>query len=294
MNLRHDIVHTFQSARRWLMIITTAFPVIYLLSGFYLIDAEQRGVVTRLGKVINDNVLPGMHYRIPYPIDDVELISVTELRSLVIDFSREYQAAYLQSELTTRGGDLVNMRLEIQYTVAEPALFYYAADDVENLLKQVTMSKTIYYTTKQDFETLLTTGRSQLQSELRDNVQFMADDLKMGLRVNSITIRRLEPPSSAKRAFDRVQAAPAEKMQRIEQALANRETAQVAARSAINQIELQSKAKYQEIVQSAQGDASRYQSIMSGLETPVALERYYYESLEAITSKVELQVTDGR
>lgn len=294
MSLHHDIKHTLKLAKHWLIVIAMTFPIIYLLSGFYLIEAEQRGVVTRLGKVINDNVLPGMHYRIPYPVDEVELISVTELRSLVIDFSREYQAAYLQSELTTRGGDLVNMRLEVQYTVSEPALFYYAADNVENLLKQLTMSKTIYYTTKQDFESLLTIGRSQLQSELRNSVQYMVDNLNMGLRINSITIRRLEPPSSAKRAFDRVQAAPAEKMQRIEQALANKETAQVAARSTVNQIELQSKARYQEIIQSAQGDASRYEALMSGLEAPLALERYYYESLEAITSKAELQITDGR
>ncbi|PMH40600.1 hypothetical protein BCU68_16200 [Vibrio sp. 10N.286.49.B3] len=295
MSLKYDIRQTFSDCRRPLKLIVCLIPLLYLLSGFYLIGAEQRGIVIRLGKVSNDQVLPGLHYRLPWPIDQVTILGVTELRSMIIDFSRENQAAYLQTEVTTLSGDLVNLRIDIQYTIDNTGDFYFSSAEPERLLKQVAKVETINYLLTQPFEPLLTTGRAQAQHILRDKLEKGITELDIGIAVNSVTIQRLDPARSAQRAFDRAQSAPAQKQQLLEEAKAQRNTQLVAARSLVHQLSQHYAASSEEILLAAEGDKDKLESIISGLKLApnVNIERYYRENLESILSQAKLTVVDS-
>jgi len=65
------------------------FVMLYFASGLFSVKPEQRGVVTRFGRVINENVLPGVHYRWPWPIESVVLLRTTEIRSMAVLFGTD-------------------------------------------------------------------------------------------------------------------------------------------------------------------------------------------------------------
>ena len=296
MTFWRDIKLTVSHSRRSLLSLLWLVPVLYLVSGFYLVGAEQRAIVTRLGKIVNDEVLPGLHYRLPWPIDDVVLLRVTELRSLAVDFAHENQAAYLQTEVTTHAGDLVNARVDVQFSVKDAGQYYHSSLDPEMLLKNAIKAETISYFLTQPFEPLLTTGRAEAQRILRNRLEINTEKLGLGMTIHSVTIQRLAPPNSAKRAFDRAQAAPAEKLQLIEEALAERDTALISVRSQVNQLKQHFAASSEEILLAAQGSKEQYESIVSGLQMApeINIERYYRETLEQILSGSQLTLVDVR
>ena len=63
--------------------------MLYLASGLFSVKPEQRGVVTRFGRVVKENVLPGVHYHWPWPIESVVLLRTTEIRSMAVSFGTD-------------------------------------------------------------------------------------------------------------------------------------------------------------------------------------------------------------
>ncbi len=272
-------------------LVLVIIPVVYILSGFYSVGQEQRAIVTRMGLVIEDNVMPGMHYRLPWPFETVQKLSSTNLRSIAIDFSQEVPK-YIQPELTTGDGNLVNLALEVQFNISEPSVYYNASSSSQALLKQVAISETLYYVGAHGFEHLLTTGRTQFQNVIKSAIQKHAANYQLGVRVTSIQIRRLEPPPSIKKGFDNVAVARSEKQKFIQQARGERSTALVRARSKANSTKLDAQAYAKEQVEQAIGDHERFVAMLEAYkEAPdITLHRQYLEKIEKILTKTQVNV----
>lgn len=75
------------NAGAWCLVSLLA--ALYLASGCFVVKPEQRGVVTRFGRVVDDNVLPGIHYHWPWPIESVALVRTTEIRSMAVSFGSD-------------------------------------------------------------------------------------------------------------------------------------------------------------------------------------------------------------
>ncbi len=86
MSEQSDLSLTFRYAKHVTATLVVASTLLYLASGFYVVESEQRGVVTRFGKIIKDNVTPGMHYHWPWPIETVKRPRTTAVRSLSVPF----------------------------------------------------------------------------------------------------------------------------------------------------------------------------------------------------------------
>ena len=83
---KRDPVLGKKSAVFWL---TPLFIAVYFATGLFAVNPEQRGVITRFGRVIDDSVPPGIHYHWPWPVESVALVRTTEVRSMAVLFGTE-------------------------------------------------------------------------------------------------------------------------------------------------------------------------------------------------------------
>lgn len=264
-------------------------PALYLLSGFYSVGTEERGVVMRFGRVVHDQVLPGMHYHWPWPVESVTTLPATTLQSLEIDLPASAPEA-LQAELTTGDEDLVEVALQVQYNISEPGQYLAASEAPKTLLRELVTAKTIAYVGSNAIDPLLTTGRAQFQNALQAEVQQSLNDWELGLRITSVQIRRLEPPASIKDAFDDVARARSEKQKLIQDSAGERNTRLAQARSEASQIRARAEAEATESRESARGVLQRFQANEAALRQNPKLirERLYLERLEETLSEPQL------
>ncbi|MBW1766737.1 MAG: hypothetical protein JRJ65_06750 [Deltaproteobacteria bacterium] len=80
--VKGDLKLVFRHGKAVALWLIFLLAVLYLASGLFAVKPEQRGVVTRFGRVVNDNVPPGIHYHWPWPIESVVLPRTTEIRSM--------------------------------------------------------------------------------------------------------------------------------------------------------------------------------------------------------------------
>ena len=292
MNLKDDLRVVLQHSRRLLWTVALVIvPLLYALSGFYSVGAEERGIVLRFGKIQREHVLPGMHYHLPWPIDSVQTIPATALRSMEIDFSQEAPQA-LQPELTTGDEDLVDVSILVQYNIQDPGRFISKAQEMESVLRHIARSETLYYVSANAIDQLLTTGRTQFQNRLKVDIQTIASKWQLGIRVTSVQIRRLEPPSSIKKAFDNVARARSEKQKQIQESMGERNTQLAQARSNANQIRQEASAYTAETLQSARGDQEHFLATWEAYRQAPGLtgSRLYLEKLETILNQSQITV----
>lgn len=289
MSLRTDLYTVSRHNQRLWLALLSLVPLLYLLSGFYSIGAEQRGILSRFGAIIDDKIAPGMHYHLPWPIETIKKIPTTAVRVLEIDFSHS-EWKKLQLELTTGDQNLVNVALNLQYTIQSAGTFHTQSSDPEALLQQLAYAASVQYVASQTIGDLLTTGRMPFQQSLKQHIQQQARQLNLGVNITSVQIRKLEPPISLKKAFADVATARSEKQKllQIERGESSSQLAQ--ARSQANQQQQQAQAFANEAQQQAQGDYERFMTTWQEYQKAPQLmsQRLYLETLENLLAKTQL------
>lgn len=292
MRLSQDIGRVLRTSRLFLgALFILVLPGIYLASGLYSVGPEQRGILYRFGAIVDDKVLPGMHYRLPWPIERIERLQTTAVRSMELDLA-EGAGDRLQGELTTADLSLVDVALVLQYTIEGPGDFLVTAAEPEALLRQLAQAEAIQYLAGERIDSLLTTGRNQLQSSLRHALQAQSRALGLGVNVTSVQIKRLGPAAPVKRAFDDVAAARAQKQKLIEVERGERSSSLARARGDSNQVLQRAQAYASERLEQARGDREHFMTTWKEYRRSpdIMAHRLYVEALEAIFSRARLVV----
>ncbi|MCQ1057562.1 protease modulator HflK [Photobacterium sp. ZSDE20] len=265
--LTKDIKHTASVIKKTvLFVLLGVLPVIYVLSGIFVVNTEQRAIVTRFGRIVADNVMPGLHYRLPWPIDAVEKVATTELRTLYINYGERSRRAYLQPEMVTGNGDLIDVEYEIQYNIPSPGLYQFTTAVAEEIIERLSISETIYFISQNEFESLLISQRNALQVHVKDKLQTISDKLQLGMNINSVLIRHIDAPRNIKNTFEKLQNAPAEKQTLIERAENNRTTRIIMAQSDAANLITAARSDATETKENASGDHIRMTTKIAQIE----------------------------
>ncbi|WP_428242304.1 FtsH protease activity modulator HflK [Gynuella sp.] len=292
MRVETDFSRVWRQTRRlaWVLILGV-LPGLYILGGFYTVGAEQAGILYRFGRIVDDRVPPGIHYHLPWPLERIQLLSVSSVRSMLLDFN-ELSEVDVQSEVTTGDQNLVNLVLNVQYTIQQPGIFATHSQAPEELLKNVAMASAVVSLLQLDIDTLLTTGRNELQQTLRQSIQKQAYDLNLGVKVTAVQIQKLDPPGSIQRAFDDVDSARSERQRLVQEEQGERSSRLAEARSQANRTTLQSQAWASEQREKAEGDTQRLLlNYAEYQKTPtLTAQRQHMEMLERIMTPASVTI----
>lgn len=253
----------------------------WLLSGFYTVDARQQGLVLRFG-AYQQTTTAGLHWRLPYPIETVEIIDVEQNRS-----------AQDRSTMLTKDENIVEIAVSAQYKVRSPEDYAFnivnpdaLSDQTQGTLYQVMRGATREVIGRNDMDFILKEGREQIAANIQTQMQQVLDGYKSGLQVITVNLTYAEAPAEVKAAFDEANKAreDANRFKNEADTYANRILPE--ARGEAARVKAQSEAYRQETVARAEGDAARFTQLVAEFRKApeVTRERMYLETLESVMS----------
>ncbi len=279
-------------------ILVALILVVWLASGFYIVDEGRRGVVTRFGKY-TETTQPGARWHLPFPIEEKELVDFSQVRTVEVGYRntpknrRENEALML-----TDDENIIDIQFAVQYNLksAEEYLFNVRKpDQIVQFIAQTAMGEVVGKA-KMDF--VLYEGREQIAKSAEKLMQEMLDRYGTGVYVQKVTLQSVQPPDKVQAAFDDAVKAgqDRERFRNEGQAYAN----DVVPRARGNAARLLEEANgyLASVVQKAEGDASRFRQILTEYAKAPAVtrERLYIDMMQSIlgnTSKVMIDQKAG-
>ena len=185
------------SLKSWLMGVSLIIGA-WLVSGFYLVDTQQRGVLSRFGSIVAVED-PGWHWRWPYPIDSVRLINVTADRSLEVGFSAQKDRRQTQGLMLTADGNLINVAYAVLYQVTNPVDYLSRAETPTDLLALLAESVLRDLVAQQMLATVQAAGGQPTDAVMlqtaRQRLQTALEPLQLGIAVKGVEIREVQLPA---------------------------------------------------------------------------------------------------
>ncbi len=274
-----------------LSLLAGLVAVVWLGSGFYIVDASQRGIVLQFGS-FKEATDPGLRWRLPYPIQSHELVNLTGVRTIEIGYRGSERNKVLKEALMlTDDENIVNIQFAVQYILKDPVeyLFNNRHPDDAVMGAAETAVREIVGKSKMDF--VLYEGREQIATQAAKLMQDILDRYQSGILISKVTMQNAQPPEQVQAAFDdAVKAGQDRERQKNEgQAYAN-DVIPKAKGTAARLLE-EANGYKQRVISTAEGDASRFKQVVSEYtKAPeVTRQRMYLETMQQIyanTSKV--------
>jgi membrane protease subunit HflK len=286
------------SARHyWLGLIGAILLGAYFASGFYVVNADEHGVVRRFG-AIAARVGPGMHNRLPWPVDRVDVLKTTSVMKIGVGFVLRdgESSAPTGIELLTGDTNILNIALVVQYAIRNPADYLFQIDRPQMLVSTLAESALTQTVVGMAIDEVLTTGRLAIQTQVKTRTQETLDRYRSGIQIASVSIMNISLDASVAQAFQDVADAMAdrEKAQNDARAYANDQIPR--ARGEASQTVSNAKNYREQRIAEAVGNTTRFHALLNEYQKApeVTRSRLYLDSMEKIMPKVKLYVIDSQ
>jgi len=280
--------------------ILLAALAVYLLSGLYIVPADQQAVVVRFGRVVEPRVFPGIHYALPWPIDRVWRLKVRQLQRFVIggDATDSVLGRLqpLASQFLTGDQNIIHMRVAVQYSVGVPVDYLFRTGDVPRLLGAAVESELARRIAGRHVDAVLTTEKPAIQEEVRGAAQRLVNDYGLGVLIASVNIENAVPPPEAADAFRDVAGARADAARIVNEAQGYANGVIPRARGEAQQLIESAHAHRLRKINEAQGDAARFTQVAGeyARAADVNGRRLYAETMEQILPRIRKLIVDSR
>jgi membrane protease subunit HflK len=286
----------FQLGYRWLPGVLFLLLAAHLASGFYVVGADERAAVRRFGAV-NADVGPGMHYRVPWPVDRLDVVKTTSVMKVGVGFAIPIGESGAPSgmELLTGDTNIVNAALVLQYTVRDPVEFLFQIDDPQAFVEALAEGVLTETVVGMPIDEVLTRGRVAVQERVKARTQELLDARHSGIRIVSASIMTITIDRSVVQAFQDVADAMADREKLINEARAYASNLIPKARGEAHTRLSEAEAYKQQRVADAVGETSRFLALQKEYEKvpDVTRARLYLEAMERILPKLQLYIIDS-
>ena len=273
--------------------------LVWLLSGIYIVDPAERGVVLRFG-AFQEITSQGPHWRLPYPIEQVYKVSVEQIRAAEIGFRNIQNSSYggnvsSESLMLTKDENMIVVNLAVQYKIVDAKAYLFNVLQPEMTLSHVVQSVIRQVVGDNTMDFVLTTGREQVAQAVKSSAQALLNDYQTGLIITAVTMQDAQPPIQVKDSFDDVVKAREDQQRYINEATAYKNDILPKARGASQRIMAEAEAYRSQVTSKSEGESDRFKQILAEyLKAPeVTRERLYRETLEEVLGTTNKVVVDG-
>ncbi|MBT3722526.1 MAG: FtsH protease activity modulator HflK [Gammaproteobacteria bacterium] len=265
-----------------IMIAVGALAVVWLLSGIYIVDEGKRGVETRFGAK-TDMTMPGPHWRLPWPIDEVEQVNVEGIRKVNHN-----------SQMLTEDENIVALSLEVQYNVKNAQDYAFEVRDPDITLKQVAETAVREVVGRSTMDFVITDGRAVVSSETKRIMQDILDSYQTGLNVLQVNLNEAQPPEEVQDAFADAIKAREDEQRIINEANAYRNDVVPKARGDAQGMLEDAEAYRTRVTKSSEGETQRFSKLLAEyqLAPEVTRERLYLDAMEEVMANNSKVVMD--
>ena len=290
-----------QDAKKPIILFIIGAIIVWALSGFYRVDADEQGVVLRFGKYTN-MTQPGLNYHLPYPIESVMTPKVTRVNRVDIGFrssgdvSRSGAISEIKEESAMLTGDenIVDINYSVFWVIKDAGKYLFNVQDPQGTIKAVAETAMREIIARKKIQSILTQGRTDIETEAHKIMQNILDQYNSGVEVTQVQAQKSDPPAQVIDSFRDVQAAKADKERQQNEAQAYANDVIPRARGEAAKIVQDAEAYKREVVAQAEGEASRFIAIYNeyAKAKTVTQERIYLETMEKVLSGVNKIIID--
>lgn len=270
--------------------------LIWLASGFYIVDASQRGIVLQFGS-FKEATEPGLRWRLPYPIQSHELVNLTGVRTIEIGYRGSERNKVLKEALMlTDDENIVNIQFAVQYILKDPVEYLFNNRHTDEAVMGAAESAVREIVGKSRMDFVLYEGREQIATQAAKLMQEILDRYQSGILISKVTMQNAQPPEQVQAAFDdAVKAGQDRERQKNEgQAYAN-DVIPKAKGTAARLME-EANGYKQRVIATAEGDASRFKQVVAeyAKAPEVTRQRMYLDTMQQIFANTSKVMVDAK
>ncbi len=279
-------------------LIAAVVVLIWLGTGFFIVQEGQQAVVTQFGKY-KTSVGAGFNWRLPYPIQRHELVFVTQIRSVDVGRDLVIKATGLRdSAMLTEDENIVEIKFAVQYRLSDARAFLFESKNPADAVGQAAETAVREVVGKMRMDSALSEERDQIAPRVRDYMQTILDRYKVGIEVVNVNLQQggVRPPEQVQAAFDDVLKAGQERERAKNEAQAYANDVIPRAVGSASRLKEEADAYKARIVAQAQGDAQRFKSVLAEYQKApqVTRDRMYLDTMQQIYSNVTKVLIDSR
>lgn len=281
-----------------LVVLASSIAVlIWVLAGFFTVDASERAVMFRLGKP-NGIKPPGLVWHMPL-IEDYRIVNLTEVRRVEIGRNDPRRAEDLREALMLTGDlNIIDMEFVVQYALNDPERFLYenrfASPRAEDVVKQIaeTAMRGVVGNSQIDF--VLYEGRESIAEETKETMQQILDRYKTGIEVREVAIQNVQPPEQVQDAFVDAIRARQDKERKINEGEAYANDILPRSQGQAARLLEDAEAYRQSVIAAAKGDTARFLLIAGEFanEPDITRRRLYLETMEEVMTRANKVIID--
>jgi membrane protease subunit HflK len=277
-------------------LVAGVVAVIWLGSGFFIVQEGQQAVVTSFGRY-SHTVEAGFQWRMPYPFQANETVNVTQLRSKEVGRNAVIAATGLRdSSMLTQDENIVDIRFTVQYRLKDARSFLFENRDPEEAVTLAAESAVREIVGKSKIDSVLYEQRDAIASDLVKSVQGQLDRLKAGIVVVNVNVQSVQPPEQVQAAFEDTLKAGQDGDRLKKEGLAYASDVIPKAQGTSARLREEAEGYKSRVIAQADGDAQRFSSVLTEYQKAptVTRDRMYIDTMQQIYSNVSKVMVDTR
>lgn len=274
--------------------------VIWLGSGFYIVDQGSRGVVLRFGQHV-ETTTPGPRWHLPFPIETVENVNLEQVRTIEMGY-RSFEGETARSKelreslMLTDDENIIDLQVAVQYNLKSVEDFQFSNRSTEESVRGVaeTAIREIVGKSKMDF--VLYEGRDDIAAKAKKLMQDMLDRYKSGINVVNVTMQNAQPPEQVQAAFDDAVKAKQDLERQKNEGQAYANDVIPKARGTAARLAEEAAGYKLRVENEAKGNADRFEQVLAQYNKApeVTRQRLYLDAQEQILSNTSKVLVDQK
>jgi membrane protease subunit HflK len=266
-------------------------------SVFYTVDQDAEGVVTRFGEYVRTTP-PGLHYKLPSPIEHVQTPKVRQIKATRVGFRKrgnQEQDVPIESQMLTGDENLVDIDMVVQYHIIDAKNYLFNIKDPSQAVHDVAETALRGIIGNRAIDDAITNAKAEIQIQVKEAMQIILNNYESGIEILNTQLKDVSPPKAVDFAFKDVQSAKEDKARLINEAKGYRNSIIPEARGKAAQIIAKAEGYREEVVNKAEGDAHRFLAQYKEYKKAPAVTktRIYLETMEEIYPGMKKVITSG-
>ncbi|MGQ0656282.1 MAG: FtsH protease activity modulator HflK, partial [Betaproteobacteria bacterium] len=269
---------------------------VWLASGFYIVVEGTRGVVLTFGR-FSQETMPGLRWRMPWPIQSHEIVNLAQVRTLEIGYRNNVRTRVLKESLMlTDDENIVDLQFAVQYLVKDAKDFIFNVRRPDESAMQIAETAMREVIGKNRMDAILYETQVDVANKSRDLMQAIHDRYGTGITISAVTVQNAQPPEQVQAAFDDAVKAGQDRERQKNEGQAYANDVIPRARGTASRLLQEAEGYKQRVMANSEGDVSRFKQVLAEYAKAPAVtrERIYIETMQQILSSTTKIMMDYR
>lgn len=272
--------------------------LIWLSTGFYIVDQGSLGVVQRFGKVADETTEPGPRWHLPYPIETVQVVNMEQVRRLEVGYRSNAEGSGgktrlpKESLMLTEDENIIDLQFAVQYNLNNAKDYLFNNRSTDDAVMSAAETAIREVVGKNKLDDLLQKGLA----DTSERMQAILDSYKAGVKIISVSLQSAQPPEQVQEAFEDVNRANQDNQRQINEGQAYANDVIPKARGTASRLLAEAAGYKLKVESEARGNASRFDQILAQYNNApeVTRQRLYLDAQEQIMSSVSKVIVDQK